>query len=144
MTQHPNHPADGPVRKILRTGMFLHASCPHCAADLVDQRWIHLRITGPGNEGGELKLSPRFNVFEKESTIDLPSGEEVRDLLCPRCGASLLAAPDRCEICTAPVARVHVEAVRVGFDLLFCTRVGCRWHGLSDEDRARIDLDAEG
>ncbi len=142
--QHVPHPPEDPERQILRTGTFLQTSCPHCGADLVDQRWIYLRIIAPGNEVGELKLSPRFNVFEKESTIDLPPGEEVQDLQCPHCGASLLADPDRCEICDAPVARVRVEAVRVGFNLLFCTRVGCRWHGLPNEDRARIDLDAEG
>ncbi len=141
MEPESQHEGEGQARKVLRTGTFLHTSCPHCGADLVEDRYIHLRILGPNQEEGELMLSPRFNVFEKRSTIELPAGAEVRDLQCPHCHASLLADPWRCELCNALTAGVHVEAVRVGFGLLFCTRVGCHWHGVTEEDRDRIDLD---
>ncbi|MBD3235295.1 MAG: hypothetical protein GF330_01160 [Candidatus Eisenbacteria bacterium] len=137
----PRVSREGVGHRFLPTGTFLHIYCPHCQADLLEERRVHLFIVSARGLEGVLRLSPRFNVFDKESTVDLEPGTEIRDLRCPRCDTSIVHRDLECEWCQAPIARVHVSAVRLEFDLYLCTRVGCHWHGVSEEDRQRVSLD---
>ncbi|MCK4302954.1 MAG: hypothetical protein KAY24_01810 [Candidatus Eisenbacteria sp.] len=137
--RQPTPPSDKP--KFLRTGTFLHTSCPICGGDITEEEWICFKALGPHGEQGEMKLSARFNVFDKNSTIPLEAGTEMLDFQCPRCSASLIDPDRRCEVCESKALRVRISAVRVEVDLFVCTRVGCRWHAIPDEDRTRVILD---
>lgn len=128
----------------LPTGTYLHIYCPHCRSDLLADRWVRLAIVTAGGVEGELLLSPRFNIFDRESTVELEPGSRIRDLRCPRCQVSVLCRDLLCEWCQSPTARVHVSAVRLDFDLYLCTRIGCHWHGVSERDRRRVSLDEPG
>jgi len=125
---------------VLRTGTYLHTHCPSCGANLIENEWIRLSVTA-GSETGELKLSPRFNVFDKSLTISLTPGEEVDDFSCPRCHKTLMDETEACELCGSKTARILVSAVQLDIHLYVCARMGCPWHGLSEKDRERLVLD---
>jgi len=131
----------GDGRELLRTGTYLHTSCPHCNQDLLKDEWIHLTIITKGGEGGELKLSPRFNIFDKISSIELKEGASLDDLLCPACEHSLIVPDLRCELCGSKIARVRISTVRLKLDLYVCTKIGCYWHGIPQRDQQAIELD---
>jgi hypothetical protein len=139
-------PYTGPSRAsgdpmLLRTGTYLHAYCPLCGADLVENRLINFEVTTKSGEVGVLKLSPRFNVFDKDSDVAIEHGSEVEDLRCPRCHTSLLSPDTNCGFCGARTVRLRISAIHLDFDLYLCARIGCRWHGVSDEDRRRLILE---
>jgi predicted RNA-binding Zn-ribbon protein involved in translation (DUF1610 family) len=123
--------------RALRTGTFLHTYCPSCGANLNQRDWINLEMT-VGGETGVLKLSSRFNVFDKEMSLDIPPPTELDDLSCPRCHASMINPGVRCERCHAKTARMRVSAVKVDVYLDICVRLGCTWHALSALDQARV------
>ena len=45
------------------------------------------------------------------------------------------------KIKTFDIAKIHVVALKKVIDFKFCSRKGCRWHGISDEDLRFIMLD---
>ena len=127
--------------RLLRTGTYLHAYCPVCGVDLVEDRLINFEVTTKSGEEGVLKLSPRFNVFDKDSDVAIEHGTEVEDLRCPRCHTSLISPDMNCGICSGRTVRVRISAIHLDFDLYLCARIGCHWHGVSDEDRRRLILE---
>jgi hypothetical protein len=135
----PPPAADEP--KLLRTGTYLHAYCPVCGVDIVEDRLISFEVTTKSGEVGVLKLSPRFNVFDKDSNVAIEHGDEVEDLRCPRCHASLIVPEMTCDTCGACAVKVRISAIHLDFDLYLCARIGCHWHGVSDEDRRRLILE---
>jgi len=139
----PRTDGPGSDREALKTGTYLHTYCPHCTYDLVEDNWIKLVVTNTAGERGQLRLSPRFNVLQRESDIALHPDTEMRDLACPRCGASIVEPNRRCSRCSARTARLRVSIVRLDLDLYICLRTGCRWHGLSQEDEGRVVLDED-
>ena len=128
--------------RVLRTGTYLHTYCPHCGADLIEGHRVRLAAVSPDGEQGQLQLSPRFNIFEKQSSFGLPRGAELAALHCPHCEASLIDAARRCRLCRARAAHLRIAAVDVEVLLYFCTRIGCRWHGLAPEHEREVELDA--
>jgi len=121
----------------LRTGTYLHVYCPSCGANLNQRDWIALDMT-VGGETGWLKLSSRFNVFDKKMSLDIPPPTELDDLSCPRCQASMINPDIHCEHCGSKTARIRVAAVQVDVHLDICVRLGCTWHTLSELDRTRV------
>ena len=130
-------------REFLKTGTYLHTYCPDCGYDLVEANWIRLGIVNDSGEHGLLRLSPRFNVFQRECDVELVPGTQIKDLVCPRCNASIVDSAKRCNLCDARTARLRVSIVRHDLDLFICLRVGCPWHGLSEEDEGRVVLEEE-
>ena len=129
--------------KGLLAGTELSTFCPHChqALNVFDpatrQIWVRLSVSDDGQKG-ELLLSPRFDVFERQSSIELREGRSVGDLSCPHCGESLLEPKRACEECGSPSARLVIYAQSKLVDFSICTAVGCHWHGMSRADQARI------
>jgi len=143
-SHHPDPPRPTKTARppqLLRTGTYMHTCCPECHQDLIEGDWIRLQITGPSDERGQLRLSPRFNIFDKEATIRLDPGTKMSDLSCPHCRASLLVPGLRCGSCGSQAARIYISAVELEVELYICTRVGCRWHGLAPGDQRRLILD---
>ncbi len=134
----PSEPLPQRHLQALRTGTFLHVYCPACGANLNHRRdWIRLDMT-VGGQTGWLKLSSRFNVFDKEMSLDIPATTALDDLSCPRCHTSMINPDISCGRCGSKTARIRVSAVQVDVHLDICVRLGCTWHALSEPDRIRV------
>jgi methionyl-tRNA synthetase len=98
-----------------------------------------LKLKIRNGEEGILILSPYMNVFSSKSTVFLPEDKVVGDLLCPHCDHSLILHDKTCETCGSPVAKISVSA-RTKL-IYLCTKKGCKWHGLSENDLYEIRLE---
>ncbi|MCX6273410.1 MAG: hypothetical protein NTU44_19755 [Bacteroidetes bacterium] len=128
------------AKEMLLTGTFLNTYCPHCKKSLIENDLLKLKVNRSG-EIGELLLSPYLNVFTSKSTIYLPEDQLVGDISCFHCGESLIETEKKCEVCNSPVAKIEVGARTRLLDFYICTKKGCRWHGLKEEDMFDIKLD---
>jgi hypothetical protein len=126
-------------REIIESGSFLHSYCPHCRKSLIENDMLKLNITN-GDEG-ELILSPYLNVFSSKSTIFLPEDKVVSDLRCWHCDKSLIVQDRTCGKCASPIAKISVTARTKLIDFFICTKKGCKWHGLQEEDLYDIRLE---
>ena len=128
-------------RTVLKSGSFLNTFCPHCGESLIRNNMVHLEtVTMEGLEGW-VDLSPYLNVFEKRSDIRLPPGQEVKDLCCWRCHASLKVAGHACGRDESPVACVMIGISSIRVPFFFCMREGCHWQQIDPEDQHKIILD---
>jgi ssDNA-binding Zn-finger/Zn-ribbon topoisomerase 1 len=125
--------------EILETGTFLQAYCPKCRKSLIENEMLRLKISN--GEEGDLLLSPYLNVFTSKSTIFLPEEKTVKDLKCPHCNDSLVTLEKECGKCGSPAARILISARTKFIDFYICTKKGCRWHGLNEEDLYEIKLE---
>ena len=126
---------------IIRSGTYMNTYCPHCEKGLNDDLHLTFTIVNSDGEDGSLKLSPYLNVFTKESTVRLPEDLNLRDIKCPKCGISLIMEDQRCDHCDSRVARILIEAMHHKLDFFFCSKRGCRWHGLDYENITDIVLE---
>ncbi|MGA1821801.1 MAG: hypothetical protein ACMUIG_04680 [Thermoplasmatota archaeon] len=126
---------------IIRSGSYLNTYCPHCEEGLNEDLHVTFSIINTYGEEGTLKLSPYLNVFTKESTVRLPEDVNLRDVLCPKCKKSLILDERRCTKCDSRVAKIHIEAMHHKLDFFFCSKRGCRWHGLDYENITDIVLE---
>jgi len=108
--------------------------------DLAKENWVRLLAKGTDGTTGELLLSPRFNIFQREFNIPLGEGAGIGDLSCPGCNESLTVSDRRCTRCESRAAKMRIAVVDLDLDLFFCLRGGCPWHGLCSEDEKRIAL----
>jgi ssDNA-binding Zn-finger/Zn-ribbon topoisomerase 1 len=125
--------------EIIESGTFLQAYCPQCRKSLIENEMLRFVITN--GEEGELLLSPYLNVFTSKSTIFLPEDKTVKDLKCPHCTQSLVIHEKECGKCGSPAARIVISARTKFIDFYVCTKKGCRWHGLNEEDLYEIKLE---
>ncbi len=125
--------------EVLETGTFLQSYCPHCRKSLIENEMLKLRITN-GDEG-VLLLSPYLNVFTTKSTIFLPEEKIIKDIKCFHCGQSLISKEKSCAKCHSPAARISISARTKLIDFFICTKKGCRWHGLNENDLNEIRLE---
>ena len=132
---------DQEIQKIVKEGTFLSSYCPHCRFSLIDDEGITFTVVNGNGQEGTLSLSPYLNVFTHKSTIQIPSGETVQDLICPRCRKSLINHKNHCERCGSRIALINVSAMRQLIAFYICLRKGCTWHGISDEDTQLIALE---
>ncbi len=121
-------------KEIVKSGTFLRTYCPHCEDSLYKNRAIEFKITGKDGEEGILQLSPFLNVFTNESTFYIPEGEPVKNVRCPHCDESLLRKGEDCPECGEAIVGVSVAALSKIIDFYFCSKKGCHWHGMSQED----------
>jgi ssDNA-binding Zn-finger/Zn-ribbon topoisomerase 1 len=125
--------------EIIETGTFLQSYCPHCRKSLIENDMLKLKIVN-GDEG-YLLLSPYLNSFTSKSTIFLPEDKAVTDIKCFHCDASLVEKEKGCGKCGSPTAKINVSASSKLIDFYICTKKGCRWHGLSEEDLYSMKLE---
>ncbi|MEI7483178.1 MAG: hypothetical protein WCK13_00560 [Ignavibacteriota bacterium] len=137
---HPEVDANEDL-EILETGTFLHAYCPHCRKSLIESDMLKLKLVNEQNEEGYVLLSPYLNVFSSKSTLFLAEGKPVGDLRCFHCDHTLMVDDRKCEVCESPVGAVSISARSKLIDFFLCSKKGCRWHGLSEEDLSDIKLD---
>mgnify|MGYP000880632353 FL=1 len=128
-------------QEILETGAFLYAYCPHCRRSLIESDMLKLKLVKEKNETGFVLLSPYLNVFSSKSTVFLAEGKPVGDLRCYHCDESLMVSDKNCELCGSPVAAISIGARSKLIDFYICSKKGCRWHGLSEDDINDIKLE---
>jgi hypothetical protein len=137
---HPEKPKDENM-EILETGTFLQAYCPHCRKSLIENDMLKLKLVNDKDEEGFVLLSPYLNVFSTKSTVFLAEGKPVGDLRCFHCDHTLMIDDKKCELCDSPVGMISISARSKLIDFFLCSKKGCRWHGLSQEDLSDIKLD---
>ena len=125
--------------EILETGTFLMAYCPHCRKSLIENEMLKLKISN--GEEGILMLSPYLNVFTSKSTVFLPEEKAVKDLKCWHCDKSLIDGEKVCGKCQSPAAKISISARTKFIDFYICTKKGCKWHGLNEDDLFEIRLE---
>lgn len=125
--------------EIIDSGTFLQSYCPHCRKSLIENNMLKLKIIN--GEEGYLLLSPYLNSFTSKSTIFLPEDKAVSDIKCFHCDTSLVDDDKSCGKCNSSVAKINVSASTKLIDFYICTKKGCRWHGLSEEDLYNIKLE---
>jgi hypothetical protein len=127
------------ANEIIETGTFLQSYCPHCRKSLIENDMLRLKIIS--GEEGYLLLSPYLNSFTSKSTIFLSEDKAVSDIKCVHCDASLVETEKTCGSCGSPIARINVSASTKLIDFYICTKKGCKWHGLSEDDLYSIKLE---
>jgi ssDNA-binding Zn-finger/Zn-ribbon topoisomerase 1 len=137
---HPEEEKDED-KEILETGTFLQAYCPHCRKSLIESDMLKLKLVNEQKEEGFVLLSPYLNVFSSKSTIFLAEGKPVDDLRCFHCDHTLMVDDRKCEVCDSPVGAISISARSKLIDFFLCSKKGCRWHGLSEDDINDIKLD---
>ena len=128
-------------KELIKSGTFLRIYCPHCENGLVEKNSVIFRIENEANEKGYLLLSPYLNVFKDKSTIFIPDGATVTKITCPFCDASLISEDVKCNDCNEFAVHVEVAAIRRMIDFYFCSKKGCHWHSLSQEDIQHVILE---
>lgn len=127
------------TKETIENGAFLQSYCPHCKKSLIEDNMLKLKITD--GKTGFLMLSPYLNIFTSKSSIYLPENQIVKDLICPHCNKSIIVDNVKCGKCGSPVAKISISARTKFIDFYICTKKGCRWHGLNDEDYNNIILE---
>jgi len=125
--------------EIISTGTFLHAYCPHCKRSLIEDELLKLKVIQ--EESGYVLVSPYLNVFSTKSTIYLPEEQPISEIACPHCEKTLIESSHVCGKCGSPAARIAVSARTKLIDFYICTKKGCRWHGLNEDDMFNIKLE---
>lgn len=125
--------------EIIDSGTFLQSYCPHCRKSLIENDMLKLKIIN--GEVGYLLLSPYLNSFTSKSTIFLPEDKAVSDIQCFHCETSLVEDDKSCGKCNSSIAKINVSASTKLINFYICTKKGCRWHGLSEDDLYSIKLE---
>jgi predicted RNA-binding Zn-ribbon protein involved in translation (DUF1610 family) len=137
---NPDYEPRNENQEIIESGTFLHAYCPHCRKSLIEKDMLRLKVKRE-NESGDLILSPYLNVFSSKSTVFLPEDRVADDISCPYCAQSIIPDDKSCGKCGSPVAKINVSARTRLIDFYICTKKGCKWHGLSENDLYEIRLE---
>jgi ssDNA-binding Zn-finger/Zn-ribbon topoisomerase 1 len=125
--------------EFLETGTFLMAYCPHCRKSLIENEMLKLKIVN--DEEGFLMLSPYLNAFTSKSTVFIPEDKVVKDLKCWHCDKTLIESKKTCGKCGSPAAKISISARTKLIDFYICTKKGCNWHGLNEDDLYEIKLE---
>jgi len=128
-------------KEVIHSGTFLQSYCPHCQRSLIDKNSIKFIVVRRNGREGSLMINPYLNVFTNRSTIEIPEGEQVKDLKCPHCRHSLIEKGRRCDKCQSYTAKITVSAMQKLISFYICLRKGCFWHGMSDKDTKLIMLE---
>ena len=115
--------------------------CPHCKKGLIENNMLKFKIEKDDGKIGYLLLSPYLNVFSHKSTIRLPEKKAVKAIKCWHCESSLIEKDKKCPKCGSEIARISVAAMSKMIDFYICSKKGCTWHGLSDEDLKYIIIE---
>ncbi|MCK4545269.1 hypothetical protein KAU43_06985 [candidate division WOR-3 bacterium] len=127
-------------REVIKNGTFLYPYCPQCKHTLIKDNMIELEIVNKNDEKGLLQLSPYLNIFNHKSTINLPEGEPVKEIHCPHCNESIIIN-ENCPICNSKVAHILVTSSLKLVEFKFCSKSGCKWHGIDKKDEQTIILE---
>ena len=128
-------------RSNFRKDTLLTCWCPHCEMGLNDGDKIVLEIENMQGQVGISRVAAYLNILDRESTIQVDDDEELADVRCLHCNASLIE-PDRlCKEDQCKMVGIHVSVSNsIKLKLSVCIRRSCRWYEMSDEDNERLIL----
>ncbi len=129
------------AKEILHSGSYLNSYCPHCKMSLISDNQLILKVEKQDGQIGILYMSPYLNVFTHTTTVKIPEKSPARDIKCIYCDHSLVHTEKKCPKCDSDLVQINVSAMRKLIDFYFCSRKGCVWHGLSDQDMNYIMLE---
>ncbi len=126
-------------RSHFKQNTYLHCWCPHCKAGLNEGDRAVFEIVNNQGEVGISKIAAYLNVLDRESTLHVEDDEELADVRCPHCRASLIepghtCIQDGCKLAAIDVSVSDSKRLK----LISCTRRSCRWYTMSDEDNERL------
>jgi hypothetical protein len=127
--------------EIIESGTYLHTYCPKCNKSLIEKGLVKLKVINPDQEPGYVFLSPYLNVFTSKSTVFLKENQVASKIMCPHCEENLVEADKNCKDCGSPAAKISVSARTKFIDFYLCSKKGCRWHGLDEDDIHDIELE---
>lgn len=129
--------------RYLKYKTYLSFYCPHCNntfnVERAHEKALIFNATWKKQEL-ILKLSPFLDVFDIKTSMEMPEGEVLDDLLCPQCKQSIVDPEVRCGDCNSKVGKAIVSAFAKLIPFYFCLKKGCEWHGITKEDEKKIKL----
>ncbi len=134
-------PEQSESKELLESGSFLNSYCPHCKMSLINDNLLILKVEKQDGEMGILYMSPYLNVFTHTTTVKIHEKSPAKDIKCIYCDHSLVHPEKKCPKCNSDLVQINVSAMRRLIDFYFCSRKGCVWHGLSNEDLNYIMLE---
>ncbi|MFC2101219.1 hypothetical protein ACFLRZ_05255 [Bacteroidota bacterium] len=129
------------IIETIKTGTYINAYCFNCKKSLIVDDMLKLNITNEKEQAGHILLSPYLNVFTSKSSIYLPEEQIVKEVNCIHCNQSLIVQDRNCETCNSPLIKLSVIARTKMLDFFVCSKKGCKWHGLNEEDLQDIRLE---
>jgi predicted RNA-binding Zn-ribbon protein involved in translation (DUF1610 family) len=132
------------VRTRLKKRRFLHAYCPKCSAELIKDKDVQLIAVTKEDKKETFELSVYLNIYEAEHmhSIIVRPEKELKDLQCPNCNQSIVHPTLMCEVCGSHAAEMSVAAVHTQVPFFFCMKIGCQWHGMSQDDELLLIQDS--
>jgi predicted RNA-binding Zn-ribbon protein involved in translation (DUF1610 family) len=121
-------------KELIKSGSYLRAYCPNCKQTNTDGNMVKFKVKNQKDEIGDLILSPYLNFYTDNSTINIAEGETIKEIMCPNCNYDLFVKDRKCEICSSPIIGINVTAETKLIKFYFCSKKGCHWHGLSEND----------
>ncbi|MCB2217743.1 hypothetical protein [Desulfofustis glycolicus] len=129
------------ARSHIKHDTFLNCWCPQCGVGLNEGDKAVFEIVNQQGQVGISRIAAYLNVLEQESTLQIDDDEELSDVRCPHCHASLIEPGRRCRQDGCKMAAIHVSISNsLRLKLISCTRQSCRWYEMSDEDNERLIL----
>lgn len=120
---------------------YLTCWCPHCGKTLNEENKAVFKITSSTGEVGISKMSPYLNILDRETSMNVADHDELTDVQCPHCDASLIipgeiCIQDNCKMLGFNVSVSDSQKLKI----ILCVRRTCRWYKMSDEDNERLIL----
>ena len=128
-------------RSKIKHDTYLSCWCPHCAKGLNDGDKAVLEIVDNQGQVGPGVAAAYLNVLEQETSILFDEDEDLIDVRCPHCQASLLEERRVCKEDGCKLIGLHVSiSDSKKLKLISCIRRSCRWYEMSEEDNERLIL----
>lgn len=128
-------------KELIESGTYLHSYCPHCNKAIIENGLVKFVVVNEDGDRGFLYLSPYLNVFTSKSNMIIPEDKIVKDVQCFKCDKSLIDKEVKCAVCGAPAVKISVSARSKFIDFYLCSKKGCKWHGLDEDDLHDIELE---
>lgn len=128
-------------RSMIKQDTYLNCWCPHCEAELNEGGKAIFQIVNNKGQVGTSKVSPYLNVLDRESTMHVEDDEELADVRCPHCHASLIVSDRLCQEDGSKLVGFYVSVSNSKkLEFICCIRRSCRWYKMSEEDNERLIL----
>jgi hypothetical protein len=128
-------------RSNINRDTYLNCWCPICGEGLNEDRSAVFRTVNQRGEEGIRHVSPYLNVLDRVSFLQMGEDEELVNVCCPHCNASLLDSNQTCKQSECKMVKIHISVQdSIKLSLIFCIRRSCRWYTMSEEDNERLIL----
>lgn len=125
----------------IKQDTYLSCWCPQCGEGLNEDGKAVFQIINKNGEQGISRVSPYLNILDRESTITVKDDEELADVRCPHCGASLIEPDQVCKYDKCKMIKFNISiSDSAKLSITLCVVSNCRWYTMSEEDNERLIL----